>query len=208
MAKIRADMTGNRYGMVVALEPTGRSVKGLKEWRFQCDCGKVFESASAGFRRGTTKSCGCLNIERIRGMASKRASHKLPDNMGAKNKLFGRYKREALGRNLEFNLSKDEFINLTSSNCNYCGSPPMGRIYPKQNDPTSFYDYNGVDRVDSSIGYELTNVVTCCKICNRMKSDMSVDDFLQHLNLIVHNYGSHINVRKQLNPGSEPQLHA
>lgn len=37
---------------------------------------------------------------------------------------------------------------------------------------------NGVDRVDSSRGYDKENIVPCCKICNRSKSDMSESDFI------------------------------
>lgn len=37
---------------------------------------------------------------------------------------------------------------------------------------------NGIDRVDSAQGYVLTNVVPCCKQCNRAKSDLSREEFL------------------------------
>ena len=39
------------------------------------------------------------------------------------------------------------------------------------------YTYSGIDRVDSNIGYEINNVVSCCNICNRAKSNMKLDEF-------------------------------
>lgn len=43
---------------------------------------------------------------------------------------------------------------------------------------------NGLDRVDNSIGYIESNVVPCCYICNKMKGELPVEDFLRHLNNI------------------------
>ena len=40
------------------------------------------------------------------------------------------------------------------------------------------YLSSGLDRIDSSIGYESNNVVPCCKVCNRMKDVLSTDEFL------------------------------
>jgi hypothetical protein len=51
------------------------------------------------------------------------------------------------------------------------------------------YVYNGIDRLDSSRGYEMGNVVPCCKQCNWAKNDIPYDEFLDwikrvHRNLI------------------------
>ena len=39
--------------------------------------------------------------------------------------------------------------------------------------------YNGIDRIDSTKGYFNDNVVSCCKVCNRAKSNLSLEDFKQ-----------------------------
>jgi len=51
------------------------------------------------------------------------------------------------------------------------------------------YVYSGIDRLDSSKGYEPGNVVPCCKQCNWAKNDIAYDKFLEwiervHFNLI------------------------
>lgn len=43
------------------------------------------------------------------------------------------------------------------------------------------FTYNGIDRVDSDGDYTIDNCVPCCKICNRMKVDTPVADFIAHL---------------------------
>jgi len=53
------DITGFRYHMVTAIEPTiKRSADGSIVWIMECDCGKRFERSAGLFRK--SKSCGCL----------------------------------------------------------------------------------------------------------------------------------------------------
>lgn len=41
------------------------------------------------------------------------------------------------------------------------------------------YWYNGIDRIDSALGYIEGNVQPCCKEANLAKLNMSEEDFLQ-----------------------------
>lgn len=40
-------------------------------------------------------------------------------------------------------------------------------------------EYNGVDRIDSKIGYYPENCVTCCRTCNMMKNTLDVGSFIR-----------------------------
>jgi hypothetical protein len=46
-----------------------------------------------------------------------------------------------------------------------------------------------VDRLDSSCGYTLDNVVTCCTICNVAKSAMTVEEFKQWVLRVAMHWG-------------------
>ncbi len=99
----------------------------------------------------------------------------------ARNQLFGNYKMSAIRRGYNFSLSKDEFKLITSSICYYCGDIPnnkisKGRINSKH---ISIYIHNGIDRVNNNIGYELSNCVSCCKLCNKMKRANSIELFIE-----------------------------
>lgn len=91
------------------------------------------------------------------------------------NLLYNGYKTHARSRNLEFNLTKEEFRILTKGNCNYCNIEPSSIKTRKRCNGS--YIYNGVDRKDNSIGYILENCTPCCGTCNSMKSNLSLEDF-------------------------------
>uniref|UniRef100_A0A7C9NUW7 Uncharacterized protein n=1 Tax=Muribaculaceae bacterium Z82 TaxID=2304548 RepID=A0A7C9NUW7_9BACT len=62
----RIDLAGQRFGRLVALEPTEKRSDGSVVWRCQCDCGKVVEVNAHRLRKGNTKSCGCLKKDRFK----------------------------------------------------------------------------------------------------------------------------------------------
>ena len=89
--------------------------------------------------------------------------------------MYGRYKHSAKKRNISFELTFEEFINLTQQNCYYCKHFPNQIV--KQRGAFGEYVYNGIDRLDNTKGYTLDNCVSCCKTCNIMKLDLSFDIF-------------------------------
>ena len=54
------DITGQRFGRLVAIQRVGSNKQGLAVWQFQCDCGKVIEKVGREVWRGNTSSCGCF----------------------------------------------------------------------------------------------------------------------------------------------------
>ena len=105
-----------------------------------------------------------------------------------RNRVFRQYKDNARIRGLEFNLSITIATSLFQGDCFYCGSKPS-RIMD-QGLPGEGYRYNGIDRVDNSIGYIPDNCVSCCWRCNAMKSNMSKEEFLNQIHLIF----SHVHI--------------
>lgn len=65
----RADLTGRRFGRLVALEITGRRGRYI-QWRCRCDCGREVTTRTAALTGGTTQSCGCLALE-VRGRTNR-----------------------------------------------------------------------------------------------------------------------------------------
>ena len=63
MAKPRLDVTGRRFGRLVAQEVIGSTHRGTV-WRCICDCGNTKVVPIKDLRTGHTKSCGCLNREK------------------------------------------------------------------------------------------------------------------------------------------------
>ncbi|MCK4640622.1 MAG: hypothetical protein KAU06_04730 [Candidatus Marinimicrobia bacterium] len=173
------DLTGQRFGKltVISLALKPANLKGNQRyWKCKCDCGKETIVLGASLKRGT-KSCGCLVKE----------VHLLQYSEASLNSLFGVYIKSADNRKLSFELTKDEFRLITKKSCHYCGSEPTNMH--GANNCNGKYNYSGLDRVDSSKGYTIDNVVPCCKICNRAKSDMAQKKFLAWIER-VHNHQS------------------
>jgi hypothetical protein len=65
MAK-RIDITGQKFGRLLAVKFAGVSSDRALLWHCVCDCGKETITRSKLMRRGHTKSCGCFNLEKCR----------------------------------------------------------------------------------------------------------------------------------------------
>lgn len=57
------DITGERYGRLVAICSTGRKRGSNYIWQFKCDCGNEVELVSGDVRSGSSSSCGCFARE-------------------------------------------------------------------------------------------------------------------------------------------------
>lgn len=175
----RKELTGLRFGRWV--------VKGLKEskngvlyWNVKCDCGTEKYVSGGSLKQGQSKGCSkCVKREK-----------RTADGDSAKWSLFTSNKINAARRGIVFTLSLEEFLRITGSSCHYCGIK-WSSDYPKTIYADNFkkknligkmklngtYKHNGIDRVDSNIGYVSDNCVPCCKDCNFAKQQMSREQF-------------------------------
>ncbi len=60
MNKIR-DITGRRFGSLVAIKRVGSDKRGHSLWVCECDCGRSIVNLSNRLLTGNTKTCGCRN---------------------------------------------------------------------------------------------------------------------------------------------------
>jgi ribosomal protein S27E len=61
------NLTGQRFGKLVALNHTRRPNKPGIFWNCKCDCGNTTTVISSRLMSGRTKSCGCLVAEKLKG---------------------------------------------------------------------------------------------------------------------------------------------
>ena len=80
---------------------------------------------------------------------------------------YSSYKNNAERRNINFEITKDEFSFKITEPCYICG---------KKNSPIH---KNGIDRFDSKDSYNSTNIRSCCGTCNYMKKDYDYDKFIE-----------------------------
>lgn len=61
------DITGQRFGKLIAIERANVEKKGQAVWLCKCDCGNTKIVASSSLRAGKTMSCGCMKTKNIEG---------------------------------------------------------------------------------------------------------------------------------------------
>lgn len=59
----RIDLTGKRFGKLVAMGYAGKGKDGNALWNCKCDCGQEKIIDGHSLRAGRTKSCGCLQAQ-------------------------------------------------------------------------------------------------------------------------------------------------
>jgi hypothetical protein len=87
--------------------------------------------------------------------------------------IYNRYKGNARYKNRDFNLTLKDVIKFVDSECYYCGDK----------------NSQGIDRINSKLGYTIENTLPCCKICNQMKHVFTNDEFFNKIHLI---YNKHL----------------
>jgi len=162
LKKSRKIVNGEKYNKLTVINLVDCNRKG-KYYLCRCDCGneKILRGYSISY--GSVKSCGCLVAEKSKERFT------LPNNNGTKNRLRRGYKKGAKKRNIDFDISQEDFNKIIEMNCYYCGSPP--------NNVYNNYTYSGIDRINNKEGYFATNCVPCCFYCNFGKSDKSLEEF-------------------------------
>ena len=204
------DLTGKIFNNWRVLYRTVNNKQNKTVWVCECQCEKktIKPVTSKSLKSNASKDCGCGRLKTISLNADLKI-HKRDKNGNiilkkcfrcgewlplenfwknsaqkdgycgeckicqntSKEGRYNIYKKGAKARNITFKLSKQEFEEITSKPCYYCGDIIKG--------------YSGIDRYDSQKGYEKDNCVPCCEMCNKMKLNYNINDWLSHMNKIL-----------------------
>lgn len=177
-------MIGSKWGRLTVVKSLGRKKHGLtgsQGWyECICDCGKVVSRKHACLTQKQTVSCGCWKAEKC-GIRFRKPDTAFKD-------LWSSYRKGARERDLEWTLTEEQFRTLITSPCYYTGREPNQEAHSCQTRrraklgleplPGGTYLYNGIDRLDSSVGYTLDNCVAACGDANKAKLELSHDEFI------------------------------
>lgn len=173
---------GEIFGKLTVLEKSGKNKWRANKYLCSCSCKQqLCIVLGSSLRRGLTKSCGCSHY-----------NPRTEIGQSSWNTRISQYKYGAQKRDIIYNLLREDFINISSQQCYWCGTPPISYnaySFSKRTRPSCVIENalikcNGIDRLDNKIGYESSNCVACCKLCNYMKSDYSEQEFLSHVEKI------------------------
>lgn len=167
MGRKAINLMGRKFGELIVIKRNYPNRNGQAIWLCKCNCGKEKNIRGQSLRNGNIKDCGCSE--------RKLSKTKLSFGIASMRKLIRNYKMHAKERDLEWNLTEEQFKEITQKDCYYCGAKPNNIsnavIY------NGNYIYNGIDRIDNNKDYSINNIVPCCKKCNTIKSNLTLQEF-------------------------------
>lgn len=179
LPKTFVDITGRKFGRLTVLRLLERVLRRQKRrltyiyrWECLCECGRL-KIAGSEIKRRRTCSCGCLHSESVREHGKRRRVSALQREASLLKRKLRVYAKNAEIRGVPFLLTEAQFVRLVRERCMYCGEKPASS--------------HGIDRIDNTLGYTQHNSAPCCAQCNRAKSNLDKDTFLDWVTR-VHTY--------------------
>lgn len=176
----KKNLLGLKFTKLLVIKEVGIAPSGHILWECLCDCKKSIVVEGYRLTRKNVQSCGCLLLT---------GRPRLDEEISGKRLILSRYRCRGLNEFGEFNLDEEIFFTLIKKPCFYCGEAPKERAIMKRKKTKEplLFAYNGLDRINSQLGYFSENVVSCCSTCNTMKLDQEFNEFLNNIKKIYKN---------------------
>ena len=165
----KIDLTGLRFDRLVVIGYAGKNNAKVNLWHCECECGGTYIARGTQLQNKGVRSCGCL-----------RGPEVLPDSLAAKRMAYRRIVASAKARKIVFDLSFEYVCDMIIEDCHYCGVAPILKDMTNHS-----IAINGIDRIDSRLGYTIDNVLPCCTICNYAKRTTPYDEFIAWIDRLV-----------------------
>lgn len=169
MKKVAPDLVGSKFGRLSVIERNGSSKGKEALWKCKCDCGGTAIVSTNDLRRGHTKSCGCLQIERTMKISTKHGM--------SKDNLF-----------FSWNMMKSRCFRKSDKHFNDYGNRGITVCDEWKNSFQAFYDYvsqlqhfgeegYSLDRINNDGNYEPGNVKwsTMTEQCRNRRNNIIVN---------------------------------
>lgn len=144
---VKKNISGMRFGSLVAIEPTRQDKKRNTYWLCKCDCGNEVERRLPDLLHGYTTSCGCSVIRKLTKHGDGNGNHNYERWKAMKKRCLNpndRYYARYGGRGITV---CSEWINSYEKFNEYISS------LPHSNEPG-----RTIDRIDNNKGYEPGNI--------------------------------------------------
>lgn len=144
-----SDMIGSRHGHLLVISSNGHNMTLL------CDCGNSITIPHAELIHG----------RRCCGMECKYSQRKEYGESDARM-LYLLLKNYAKKESIPFELSFDEYKEVTKRYCLWCHKKPEHVINSNTAHRHGLYVHNKIQYLDRNIGYTINNVITLCLPCS------------------------------------------
>lgn len=159
---------GQKFGKWTAIkEITYHKDKDRIYWQVQCECGKIATVRASNLNCNKSTCCSVCS-----GVCQK---------LKPFSAIFNNLVRSANERNILVSITYEDYLNLTRQKlCHYCCAELNWLTFTGNNKERQKGCGYNIDRKDCLKGYELDNIVVCCKRCNRGKMNLwSYDEWMR-----------------------------
>ena len=130
------------------------NVKINNEKSFCTGCNKYVRCS---YRNKTCTTCHRKELKKTGWIRNKEQDRRINRKWSKTIKgLWSLGRRTAKKKDLEWDISLEQFIELRKNVCFYCSGELPQHGY-------------GLDRIDNNSGYKLINVLPCCAVCNEIR---------------------------------------
>ena len=165
------ELKDRQFGDLTVLErSSGRKFRN-RLWLCECKCGRRTVSTAAQLLRGSKKSCGC-SIHKVSTESRRWTGH-----CEISGRFWGSIKRSARVRDIPFLITIDQAWEKFKSQNGKCALSGIPLGFGSKGEQ-SVEKTASLDRIDSNLPYELSNIQWVYKDINRMKLNIPENEFV------------------------------
>jgi len=152
-----------------------------------CDCGNISEAITSKLKNGNKVSCGCHKYNNL--YRGKGKNHNKWCGYGdISGTTWGMIRSCAKQRGLIFDISIEEAWDLFIKQNKKCAITGVDLVLCVQTKGIKNGNQTAsLDRIDSSVGYTLSNIQWVHRDINQMKWDLDQDKFINWCKIVAKN---------------------
>lgn len=173
---LKKDLTGQQFGHLIVLGAESRSPRGIYTWRCKCSCDK--ERLVRGYHLTLKKvrSCGCQTRQTTN---IKYHSHEFIGGW-----MWSAARTRARRSNIPFNITTKDMWEAAVKQDMKCALTGVPLVFVISKTGAKSGNAS-LDRIDSSLGYEVGNIQWTTKWSNFAKTNLTTDQFVDNCILVV-----------------------
>lgn len=168
--KTKTDIIDKRFGRLLVISANGTNHRHDHLYLCKCDCGAEKSVKRTNLVRGLTTSCGCKHG------SDSTLNTRWKGEGQISGSTWALIKKGARDRNIQITITLKEVWQQFENQEGKCALTGEPLILPK-----NCRDYSGnasLDRIDSSLPYQIGNIQWVTKDVNLMKRNFTTDRFL------------------------------
>lgn len=167
-----SNLVGRKFGRGEVLSLTNLDKRSNKVWLLKCSCGVLYKANTNSLTSGNTTSCGCSR----KGKDS--SNYKGHEDISGDN--WTDIQRNAKIRDIGFDITiEDAWKKFLDQNKKCALTSWDITLFASSRKSRTEEQTASLDRINSQLGYTVSNIQWIHKDLNRMKTDFDQDYFLK-----------------------------